>query len=74
VVVLQNGMDLVNGELGSCSETCVTSNVDVKEVNGTEAETVADINEEEFQEPMTIPTIKMEPKVSCVPAVSVTVI
>ena len=47
VVVLQNQMDLLRGELGSCSET-------------------SDIPEEDEQERMTVPVIKMEPMVSCV--------
>jgi hypothetical protein len=64
-------MDLVKGELGSCTETGVTSAVDVSGVIGTEAERVCDIKEEEEHEPMTIPKIKMEPNVSCVPVVSV---
>ena len=38
VVVLQNGMDLLNAELGSSNETQVTSTVDGKEVTGIEAE------------------------------------
>jgi hypothetical protein len=34
VVVLQNSMVLLNGELGSSSEACVISNVDGNEVIG----------------------------------------
>ena len=56
LVVLQNSMDLLKGELGSSSKTCVTSTV---------------IKEEEDQEPTTIPVIKTEPAVSCVPVLSV---
>jgi hypothetical protein len=71
VVVLQNGMDLLGGELGSSAETCVTSTVVGKEVTGVEAERVSYIKKEEDEEPMTIPEIKMEPKVSFVAVVSV---
>ena len=71
VVVLQNSMDLLKGELGSSSKTCVTSTVDVNEVTGVEGETVYVIKEEENREPRTIPVIKTEPKVRCVPVVSV---
>jgi len=71
VVVLQNSMDLLRGELGSSAETCATSIVVDKEVTGVEAERVSYIKKEEDQEPTTIPEIKMEPKVSCVPVVSV---
>jgi hypothetical protein len=70
VVVLQNSMGLVKGELGSYSETSVTSTVDGNEVIGIEAERVADIKEEEDQETTIIPVIKTEPKVNCVPVVS----
>jgi hypothetical protein len=71
VVVLQNSMDILKGELGSSTETCVPSTVDVNELTGIEAERVSVIMEEEDQEPMTIPVIKMEPRVSVVPVVSV---
>jgi hypothetical protein len=57
VVVLQNHMDLLRGELGSHSETCVTS---------TQVEMVNGMTEEDEQEPTRIPVIKTEPKVSCV--------
>ena len=71
VVVLQNSMDLLRGELGSSSKTCVTSTVDGNEVTGVEGERVCVIKEEEDQEAWTVPVIKTEPKVSCVPVVSV---
>jgi hypothetical protein len=71
VVVLQNSMDLLKGELGSCTETCVTSTVDGNEVTDVEAERVCVIKKEEDKEPTTIPVIKTEPEVSCVPVVSV---
>jgi hypothetical protein len=71
VMVLQNSMDLLKGEFGSSSKTCVTSTVDGNNVTGIEAERVTYIQEEEGQEPMKIPVIKMEPKVRGVPVVSV---
>ena len=72
VVVLQNGMDLVKGELGSSIKTCVTSALDGNTVASIEAEMVSHVTEEEDQEPRTIPVIKTEPSESCVPVVSVT--
>ena len=72
VVVLQNNMDLLYSGLGSSNETRVTSSVDGKEVTGIEAERVSDISEVADQETVTIPEIKTEPNVSCVPVVSVT--
>jgi hypothetical protein len=71
VVVLQNSMDLLNGELGSTSETFGSSNLDGCEVISREAERVTDIKEEEDQEPTTVPVIKAEPIVSCVLEVKV---
>ena len=71
VVVLQNSMDLLKGALGSSTDTCVTSTVDVNEVTGVECERVCVIKEEEDQEAWTVPVIKTEPKVSGVPVVSV---
>jgi hypothetical protein len=72
VVDLQNGMDLLNGELGSSDETRVSSTLDGNEVIGIEAERVSDISEIADQETTTVPAIKMEPNISCVPVVSVT--
>jgi len=72
VVVLQNSMDLLNSEPVSSNETRVTSTVDGKEVTGIEAERVSDVSEVADQETTTIPAIKTEPNVSCVPVVSVT--
>jgi len=65
-------MDLLNNEPGSPHETRVTSTVDGKEVTGIEAEGVSDISEVADQETVTLPAIKTEPIVSCVPVVSVT--
>jgi len=72
VVVLQNIMDLLNGELGSCDETRVTDTLDGKEVIGIEAERVSDVAEGGNQETTTIPAINSELNISCVPVVSVT--
>ena len=65
-------MDLLNVELGSSSKSCLTPTLDVNKVTSIEAERLSHITEEENQEPMTIPAIKTEPNVSCVPVVSVT--
>jgi hypothetical protein len=73
VVVLQNSMDILKGELGSSTETYATSTLDGNQVTGAEAERVSVIKEEEEedQEARTFPVIKTEPKVSGVPVVSV---
>jgi hypothetical protein len=71
VVVLQNSMVLLKGELGSSSKTRVTSAINGNEVTRIEAEMVSHITEKEDQEPTTIPEIKTEPKVSVVLVVSV---
>ena len=71
VVVLQNRMDLLKGELGSSNKTCVSSAVNGNEVMGTEAEMFSSMTEEEDREPRTVPVIKTEPEVSGVPVVSV---
>jgi hypothetical protein len=72
VLVLQNSMDLLKGELGSSSETCVTSSLDINEVTGIEGERISVIKVEEDQEGRTIAVIKTEPKVSFVSVVIVT--
>jgi hypothetical protein len=72
VVVLQNPMDLLKGECGSSNKTCVSSILDVNEVNDIEAEMVSNMTEEEDREPRAIPVIKTEPEVSVVPVVIVT--
>jgi hypothetical protein len=64
-------MGLLNCKLCSSDETHATSIHDGKEVIGEEAERVSDISEVVGQE-TTIPSIKTEPNVSCVPLVSVT--
>jgi len=65
-------MDLLKGELGSCSKTHATSTLVGNEAIGIEAERVLGIREEGDQQPMTITVIKTEPNVSCVPVVIVT--
>jgi hypothetical protein len=72
VVVLQNSMDLVTGEVGSTSDPCVTSTVHAIQLTGMEAEGVCNIKQEVVEEPTEIPLIKMELNVSSVPVVSVT--
>ena len=72
VVVLQNHMVLLKGELGSSNKSCVTSAVDGNTLASVEAEMVSHVTEEEDQEQTTIPVIKTEPNESCVPVVSVT--
>ena len=46
VVVLQNCVDLVEGETGPCSETCVTCDVDGTEAVCIKVEDAIDIKEE----------------------------
>jgi hypothetical protein len=70
-MVLQNSMDLLKGEFGSSSKTCVTSTVDGNRGTGIVAERVTYIQEEEDQDGTKIPVIKTEPRVSGVPVVSI---
>jgi hypothetical protein len=70
-MVLQNSMDLLNSEPGSSNETKVTSTVGGKEVTGIETERASYVSVVADQGG-TIPAIKTEPNVSCVPVVSVT--
>ena len=72
VVVLQNSMALLKGELGSSDETFVSSTLNGNEVNDIEAERVSNVTKEEDGVPRKIPVIKTEPTVSVVPVVSVT--
>jgi hypothetical protein len=65
-------MDLMKGELGSCSEPCAVSPRGGNEFTFVNVECITDITEEEGQDPMKIPVIKTEPKVSCMSVVSVT--
>jgi hypothetical protein len=71
VLILQSSMDLLEGELGSSSEASVTSTVEGNQLTGKEAERVLDMKEEVDNKSTTIPVIKTEPSVSCVPVVSV---
>jgi hypothetical protein len=76
VVVLQNGMGCVEGETGSCSETCVTCDVDWTEEVSIKDEDTTDIKEEgsikdeedidikcEIPEFVSVPSIKTEHEV-----------
>jgi len=72
VVVLQNYMDLLKGELGSSNKTCVISTLVGNTVASMEVERVSHVTEEDDQGPTTVPAIKTEPNESCVPVVSVT--
>ena len=74
VVVLKNSINLLQGELGSCDETGVTSALDGNEVIGVEAERVSEVSEVADQETVTTLAVMTEPNVSCVPVVSVTYI
>jgi hypothetical protein len=64
-------MDLLNSEPGSSTESRVTSTLVENEVIGVEAERVSDISEVANQD-TTIPAIKTQPNVSCMPVVSIT--
>ena len=68
VLVLQNYMDLVKGELSSSNKTCVTATLDVKTEASIECEMVTRVTEEDTT---TTSSIKTEPSESCVPVVSV---
>jgi hypothetical protein len=70
VMVLQNHTDLLKGESGPCCETCVMSAHDGNKLTGINVERVTDMTEEVDQDPMTVPVIKTEPKVSCTSVVS----
>jgi hypothetical protein len=72
VVVLKNSINLLQGVLGSCDETGVTSALDGNEVIGVDAEMVSDVSEVADQETVTIAAVMTEPNVNCVPVVSVT--
>ena len=73
VVVLQNCMGFVEGETGSCSETCLMCDVDGTEEVSIKVEEAVDIKEEvsikveeaadikdEIPEAITFPSIKTE--------------
>ena len=69
LVVLQNSMDLLKGDLGSSNKTCVV--LDGNEKIVIKDEMVSSMTEEEDRESMTVPVIKTEPTVSVVPVVRV---
>ena len=71
VVVLQNRMGLLKGELGASNKYCVTSTVG-NTVASIKAEMISHVREEEDKERTTIPAIKTERNESCLPVVSVT--
>jgi len=62
VVVLQNGTDVLEGESGSYSETCVTGDDDGTEEVGNQVEQATGIKEE-IPEPITSPPIETEQEV-----------
>jgi hypothetical protein len=62
VVVLQNCTDLLDGELGSSTETCVTSSDDENKATSVKLEEVKKENED----PLSSPLIKTDPLVSFV--------
>jgi hypothetical protein len=77
VVVLQNGMGFVEGETGSCNETCVTCDVDETEEASINFEDAIDVKEEvsikvegaidikdEIPEARTFPPFETESEVS----------
>jgi hypothetical protein len=64
MVVLQKCMNMLKIELGSHTETCLTSSGDGNHVFGIKAEEVADIKEEDDPGPTTSAAIKTEPVVS----------
>jgi hypothetical protein len=59
VVVLQNCMGYVEGETGSCSETCITYAVDRTEEVSIKVEEAIDIKDE-IQEAIKFPSVKTE--------------
>ena len=66
VVVLQNCVDLPNGERGSYREKFVTSTRDRSEFTFIKVEDVSDSTEEEDPEAVTAVVIRTEPEVSCI--------
>jgi hypothetical protein len=62
VVVFQNCMGSVEGETGSCSETCVTYAVDGTEEVSLKVEEESDMKDE-IPEAITSPSIKTEHEV-----------
>ena len=62
MAVLQNCMGFVDGETGSCSETCVTCDVGGTEEVSIKVEEEIDIKDE-FPEAISFPPIKTENEV-----------
>ena len=62
VVVLQKGVGFVQGGTGSCSDTCVTCDVDGTEEVSIEVEEAIDIKDE-IPEAISFPSIKTEHEV-----------
>ena len=62
VVLLQNCMGFVEGETGSCSDTCVTCDVDGTEDVSIKAEGAIDMKDE-IPEAISFPPIKTEHEV-----------
>ena len=60
VVLLQNCVDLLSGELGLCATSSEVGN----EVIRVQLEGISDVTEEENQEPMTSSLIRTDPGVS----------
>jgi hypothetical protein len=65
VVGLQNCMDILKSEPGSCTGTCQISSDDGDQFVGIKVEDVTDVKEEEDPAPATSTGIKTEPAVSC---------
>jgi hypothetical protein len=65
-------MGLMKGGLGPCSEPCAMSAHRGNAFAFVNVESIPDMTEEGGQDPMKIPFIKKEPKVSCGSVVSVT--
>ncbi len=62
MIVLQNCMCFVEGETGSCSETCVRCDVDGTEEGSIKVEDAIDIKDE-MPEAISFPPIKTEHEV-----------
>ena len=62
MAVLQNCMCFVDGGIGSCSETCVTCDVDGNEEVGIKVEEAIDMKDE-MPEAISFPPIKTENEV-----------
>jgi hypothetical protein len=71
LVVLQNSMDLLEDEVGSCSKRYATSTADGNETVDREADRVLDIRGEGDQDQTAITTTNTEPKLNILPMVSV---